>query len=126
MKLVLNLYKQRMQTVTIDAEGKKLGRIASQAAGYLLGKHSASFAKNKVEDIAVHIVNAGKLSVSERKLTTTTYVRYSGYPGGLKSEKLAALRDRKGYKEALKIAVSGMLPKNKLRTKRMLRLTISE
>lgn len=123
----LNLYNHsRMQTVTIDAEGKKLGRIASEAASYLLGKRTPAFAKNKVEDISVHIVNAGKLSVTERKLTTTTYVRYSGYPGGLKSETLAMLRNRKGYKEALKIAVSGMLPKNKLRTKRLQRLTISE
>jgi len=115
-----------MQTVTIDAEGKKLGRIASQAASVLLGKNKAHFAKNKVEDVTVHIVNAGKLSVTERKLTTTTYVRYSGYPGGLKSANLAQLKERKGLSAALKIAVSGMLPKNKLRDQRLKRLKISE
>lgn len=115
-----------MQTITLDAEGKRLGRIASVAAGYLLGKHSTYFAKNKVEDISVHIVNVAKLDVSERKLTSTRYVRYSGYPGGLKEESLAQIKTRKGYTGALKIAVSGMLPKNKLHTKRLMRLKISE
>ena len=124
--LVLNLYNTAMQTVTIDAEGKKLGRIATEAASYLLGKHKPTFAKNVVEDISVHVVNVGKLDVSERKLTSTTYVRYSGYPSGLKKMTLAELKAKKGFAEALKVAVSGMLPKNKLRTKRLMRLKISE
>lgn len=115
-----------MQTVTIDAKGKRLGRIASEAASYLLGKKSASFAKNTVEDIEVRVVNVSKLNVTDRKLTSTTYVRYSGYPGGIKQENLAQLSARRGFGEALRIAVSGMLPKNKLRAKRLLRLKISE
>lgn len=115
-----------MQTITIDATGKRLGRLATEVARHLVGKNTPHFAKNAVEDIEVLVINAGRLDVAERKLTSTTYVRYSGYPGGLKKENLVHLKERKGYGEALKLAVNGMLPKNKLRTKRLMRLKVSE
>ena len=115
-----------MQTITIDAQGKKLGRVATEAASILLGKNSTSFARNVVQDVEVRVINAGKLDVTDRKLTSTTYVRYSGYPGGLKKENLAEMSAKKGFAPALTIAISGMLPKNKLRDKRMLRLKVSE
>jgi large subunit ribosomal protein L13 len=112
--------------ITIDATNKHLGRVAAQAAAHLIGKDSRDFAKNVIPDVSVHIVNASKLSVPQRKLTTTTYVRYSLYPGGLKRETLKQLLERRGISRALTIAVRGMLPKNKLRDKRMMQLTISE
>lgn len=112
--------------ITIDAKGKRMGRVATEAAAFLMGKKSRSFAKNIVEDVTIKIINASKLDLSERKLTGTTYVRYSGYPGGLKRENLKSLSARRGFSEALRIAVRGMLPGNKLRTPRLKRLTISE
>lgn len=115
-----------MKTITIDATAKKLGRIATEAATYLMGKHSTRFAKNVVEDVEVHIVNASKLDLPERKLTGTSYVRYSGYPGGIKKQNMAELIARHGFKAAVTIAVKGMLPGNKLRVKRMHRLKVTD
>jgi large subunit ribosomal protein L13 len=112
--------------ITIDAKGQRLGRVATATAALLMGKSSRHFAKNVVENVTIKIINASKLDISERKLTGTTYVRYSGYPGGLKRENLKSLSARRGYAEALRIAVRGMLPGNKLRTPRLKRLTISE
>lgn len=112
--------------ITIDAKGKRLGRVASEVALILLGKKTPHFSKNIVEDVKVKVLNASKLDLSERKLTTSTYVRYSGYPGGLKTENLKNLSARRGFREALTIAVKGMLPRNKLRAPRLKRLTVSE
>ena len=70
---------------TIDAAGKKLGRVASEAAIYLLGKNRVDFARNTVAGNAVEIINTSKADINENKLLRKKYVRYSGYPGGLKS-----------------------------------------
>lgn len=100
---------------TIDATGKPLGRIAAEAASVLMGKNSVAFAKNRIPDVEVRIANAAKLAISERKASAKTYSRYSGYPGGLKQESFSALTTRHGFEEAVRRAVSGMLPKNRSR-----------
>lgn len=110
----------------IDATNQKLGRVAAKAAKVLIGKTSTSFAKNKVEEVKVKIINASKLSMDEKKKKSTIHTRYSGYPGGLKKENAVAVISKKGYRELIKVAVWGMLPKNKLRTKRMLNLEVLE
>lgn len=110
----------------IDAQNKKLGRIASQAAGVLLGKTSTSFAKNKVADVKVEIINVAKSDINAKKKAGDTYVTYTGHRGGLNTETLGKLISRKGVAEAFKIAVSRMLPNNKLKTARMKNLTIKE
>lgn len=110
--------------ITIDARDKTLGRVASAAAKALLGKHSASFAKNVVAQDGVKIVNASRIAVTGNKKNDKEYVRYSGYPGGQKIENYAMLTARKGEKEAIRKAVLGMLPKNKLQKQRMKMLTI--
>ena len=69
--------------ITIDAENKSLGRIASAAAKALLGKHNADFAKNAVAKVEVKIINASKVKISGEKTKDKQYVRYSGYPGAL-------------------------------------------
>lgn len=109
---------------TVDAEGRTLGRVASEAASALLGKKSAHFVKNLVVPTRVTIINAGKLSVSEKRNAKKIYTRYTGYPGGLRQQTLTELTTKKGIEEALRMAVDGMLPRNKLRAERMKRLTI--
>ncbi len=110
--------------ITIDAKNNSLGRVASAAAKVLLGKHNANMTKNVVADVRVKIINASRVRLSGNKEKTKEYIRYSGYPGGQKSESYAMLVARRGHSEAIRRAVLGMLPKNKLRAKRIKLLTI--
>lgn len=112
--------------VTIDAQNKTVGRVASEAAKILLGKHKATFVKNAVVGEEVEIINASKVRISGNKTRDKKYVRYSGYPGGQKIENYAMLTARRGEGEAIRRAVLGMLPKNKLQTKRIKLLTIKK
>ncbi len=112
--------------ITIDAQDKTLGRVASEAAKVLLGKHKPTFVKNAVVGEEVTIVNASKVRISGNKTRDKQYVRYSGYPGGQKTENYAMLTARRGEAEAIRRAILGMLPKNKLQTKRIKLLTIKK
>ncbi len=116
------------QEHTIDAAGKKIGRIASQAAQALMGKKSASYVPHIDSAVAVTITNATKLHITEKKRVQKKYTHYSQYPGGLKEESLGALikRKGKGHAEVLRRAVERMLPRNTMRTARMKRLTITD
>lgn len=109
---------------TIDAQGKTLGRVASAAAKALLGKHSAAFAKNVVSAEEVKITNASKIKITGGKVKDKIYIRYTGYPGGQRKENYAMLTARRGQIEAIRRAVLGMLPKNKLQMRRIKMLTI--
>lgn len=100
---------------TIDAKGKSLGRIASQAATFLMGKNSPDFRRDRVSTNKVLVLNAGSLLIDPKKLSNKTYKRYSGYPGGLKIESMSNLKERSGIEEILKLAIYGMLPSNKHR-----------
>lgn len=111
---------------TIDAKGKTLGRVASEAARLLIGKDTASFVKNKVTGSKVHLSNVSLAKFDEKKLGIKNYARYSGYPGGLRKDSMKDIVTRKGYSEIFRKAVYGMLPPNKLRSIRMKNLTISE
>jgi large subunit ribosomal protein L13 len=111
---------------TIDAQGKKLGRIASQAASYLMGKNRTDFVRNAIPDTKVKIENASKISTTNRKMENKVFKTYSGYPGGLKEVTMKKTVEKKGMKEALRIAVKGMLPKNKLRDRMMKNLVIKD
>lgn len=115
-----------MKNHTIDASGKKLGRVASEAASILMGKHEADFARNKVLETSVLIKNASKLSITEKKSKEKTYKSYSGYPGGLKIATLEEVKTKKGTGEIVKKAVYGMLPKNKLRSIMIKKLKIED
>lgn len=112
--------------ITIDAQDKSLGRIASAAAKILIGKDSAAFAKNVVTKTEVKIVNANKIRISGNKEKAKEYIRYSGFPGGQKIESYEQLTARRGKAEAIRLAVLGMLPKNKLQTPRIKLLTIED
>ncbi len=111
---------------TIDAQNKKMGRVATEVAVLLMGKNDIGFSRNAMPEAEVTVVNVSKLSITEAKTEQTTYKRYSGYPGGLKEETLGALAARKGYADVFRKTVSGMLPKNKLRSRMLKNLTISE
>ncbi len=111
---------------SIDAKDKKLGRVASQAAAELMGKNSASFTKNAVASGRVEIINASRLDIGAKKKTSDVYVTYTGHRGGLNSETLGELINRRGITEAMRRAVYRMLPNNKLRDLRMKNLSIKE
>jgi large subunit ribosomal protein L13 len=109
----------------IDATGKKLGRVASEAASILRGKKDVGFAPNKVSADTVIIENASKIDLPEWRLDEE-YKTYSGYPGGLKHESRGHLKDRRGVREVVMRTVRGMLPRNKLRTPMLKNLTIND
>jgi large subunit ribosomal protein L13 len=112
--------------ITIDAQNKTVGRVASEAAKVLIGKHKTSFVKNAVMGEEVTIINSSKVKISGAKEKDKKYIRYSGYPGGQKEESYAMLVARRGEGEAIRRAVLGMLPKNRLQTKRIKLLTIQK
>jgi large subunit ribosomal protein L13 len=114
------------QTHTIDANGKRIGRVATEAARVLRGKESTAYAPNRTPDVTVQITNASYVDIPERKYRTETYVSYSGYPSGKKVQTLGDLIEKKGHAEAVRRAVYGMLPNNRLRKKLMKQLTIEE
>ena len=111
---------------TIDAEGKKLGRVASEAASFLMGKRSVNFVRNKVSGIQVKVINTSKADFDVKKLKQKQYVTFTGFRGGLNTESLEHLIKRKGAKEAFERAIYRMLPSNTLRKRMMKNLTITE
>jgi large subunit ribosomal protein L13 len=113
-------------TYTIDAEGKTLGRVASAAAKALMGKNLPDYVANKVADVSVSIINAGKTKMTEKRMNLTLHERYSGQPGGFKQESNAKILEKKGWAGLYELAVYGMLPANKLRPVMMKRLTIKD
>ena len=110
----------------IDAQGKKMGRVASEAATILMGKNKASYARNAVAAVKVSIVNTSKAAIDSKKMDDKEYVTFTGFRGGINTEKLGALIARKGTAEAFERAVYRMLPSNSLRSKMMKNLTITE
>lgn len=95
----------------IDAEGKPLGRLASQIATVLRGKNKPTFTPHVDTGDFVIVVNAKKVRLTGRKLEQKQYVRHSGAPGGFRSEVYSKLLERKPELPVIK-AVRGMLPKS--------------
>lgn len=99
----------------IDAKGRTLGRVASEAAAILIGKNRPTYERNVYSGSPVKVINASKLSITAKKLAELFHARYSGYPGGLRILKGTEIAEKKGLKEVIKLSVFGMLPKNKLK-----------
>ena len=97
----------------VDAEGKNLGRLASEIANVLRGKNKPSFTPHLDTGDFVIVVNAEKIEVSGKKASQKLYRRHSGRPGGMKIEKFETLRDRIPER-IIEQAVKGMLPHNSL------------
>ena len=110
----------------IDASGRTLGRVASEAAMTLMGKTSPKFERNVFSGLPVTVINASKLKITMKKLEEIQHARYSGYPGGLRITKGKETAEKKGLKELVKLATYQMLPDNKLRRKMMLGLVIED
>jgi large subunit ribosomal protein L13 len=111
---------------TIDAKGKKLGRVAQEAASILMGKNTPAFERNVVADHKVAIINASLADIDVTKLETKEYDSYSGHPGGLKMEKMKRVVEKKGYGEAFRLAIEGMLPANRIAKQMMKNLKVTE
>ena len=97
----------------VDAKGKVLGRIATQVARILYGKHKSIFSPHLDCGDYVVVINAKEIRVSGKKMQEKMYKRYSGYPSGLKQTPLEEMLKTKPS-EVLKHAVRGMLPKSRL------------
>ena len=107
----------------IDAEGQILGRMATQIAKFLMGKHKPNYATHMDMGDYVVVINAEKIVLTGRKKKQKVYRRHSGYPGGFKEisfEKMISERPER----VTELAVSGMLPGNRLKKKRMRRLKV--
>ncbi|MGQ9849591.1 MAG: 50S ribosomal protein L13 [Aggregatilineaceae bacterium] len=103
----------RREWFVIDAKDQTLGRLASQVAVLLRGKHKPMFTPHVDTGDFVIIVNADKIRVTGKKLDQKVYYRYSGYPGGVKARTLREQLAR-NPERVIQLAVRGMLPKNRL------------
>jgi len=113
----------KRQWHVIDASGKVLGRLATQAAGLLMGKHKPLFSPNLDSGDFVVIINADKVRVTSNKAGQKLYYRHSGYPGGLKSISLENMLQTNPTR-VIEHAVKGMLPHNRLRARMMKKLRV--
>jgi large subunit ribosomal protein L13 len=107
----------------IDATGLVLGKVSTQVAKILMGKNKATFTPNEDMGDKVVITNADKVAITGGKEEKKIYYRYTGFPKGLREEKLKYLMD-KDVTKVLRNSVYGMLPKNKLRKVRISNLFI--
>ena len=109
--------------ILVDADGQTLGRLASQVAAYLLGKHKPGFMPGVLVGDFVVIINAEKIHATGSKMDDKVYYQHSGHPGGIKSvslrQQLVSHPDR-----VLTAAVWGMLPHNKLGRQLIKRLKV--
>jgi large subunit ribosomal protein L13 len=111
--------------ITIDATGKKLGRLATEIATALRGKTDPSFTPNKLTVDEVIVKNASQVVISPEK-GDDLYQNYSGYPGGRRVEKRSSFLARRGMGEVIRKTVKGMLPKNSLMDRAINRLRVEE
>jgi large subunit ribosomal protein L13 len=107
----------------VDAEGKTLGRLATQIADTLRGKGKPEYTPHVDTGDFVVVVNAEKIHVTGNKLDDKIYYRHSGYPGGLKKRPLRDELERRPT-EVLRKAVKGMLPRNRLARAQIRKLKI--
>lgn len=107
----------------VDLKDKVLGRVATDIAVILMGKKKPYFVRNLDCGDYVVAINASLVKVTGRKEKQKTYYSYSGYPGGLRQEKLETLRQRKPA-FVIEHAVKGMLPQNRLRDTMLSRLFV--
>lgn len=109
----------------IDANGAILGRMSTQIATLLQGKHKPSYERHLDRGDFVVVINSAKLAVTGDKIQQKTYYRHTGYPGGLKSCNLKQMMEKKPA-EVLRLAVKNMLPKGPLGRQMLSKLKIYE
>src|SRR5215208_1857516 len=109
--------------LVVDAEGKTLGRLATQLADTLRGKRKPEYTPHVDTGDFVVVVNAEKIRVTGDKLAQKTYWRHSGYPGGIKSRTLGEMLEKRP-EEVIRKAVKGMLPRNRLARRQITKLKV--
>jgi large subunit ribosomal protein L13 len=109
--------------VVVDANGKTLGRLATQIADLLRGKRKPEYTPHVDTGDFVVVINAEKISVTGNKRAEKRYYRHSGYPGGLKSRTLEEMLARRP-EEVIRKAVRGMLPRTRLGRKQLTKLKV--
>jgi large subunit ribosomal protein L13 len=109
--------------LVVDASGKTLGRLATQIADVLRGKRKPEYTPHVDVGDFVIVVNAERVSVSGNKRQEKRYYRHSGYPGGLRSRTLEEMLARRP-EEVIRLAVKGMLPRNRLGRAQLRKLKI--
>jgi large subunit ribosomal protein L13 len=107
----------------VDAEGKTLGRLATQIANVLRGKHKPTYTPHVDVGDFVIVVNAEKVAVTGNKREKKLYWRHSGYPGGIRSRTLGDLLEKRP-EEVIRKAVKGMLPRNRLARQQLRKLKV--
>ncbi|HJY86009.1 MAG TPA: 50S ribosomal protein L13 [Candidatus Acidoferrales bacterium] len=115
--------KQGNTWYVVDAAGQVLGRLATRVARLLIGKDKASFTPYLDSGDHVVVINADKIRLTGNKLEQKVYRRHSGYPGGLKEVPVKRLRPERADL-VVREAILGMLPKNKLRSRRARKLRV--
>jgi large subunit ribosomal protein L13 len=111
------------QWYVVNAEGKVLGRLATELAKILRGKNKPAFTPHVDTGDFVVVINAGKVVLTGKKMKEKKYYHYTGYPGGIKETRAEKLLAEKPT-EMLRIAVKGMLPKNSLGRQMLRKLKI--
>ena len=111
------------QWYVVDARGQTLGRLSTEIANRLRGKHKASFTPHVDTGDYVIVINADKVKVTGRKAQDKMYYHHTGFPGGIKSISFEKLQD-KAPERIIEAAVKGMMPKNKLSRAMMSKLKI--
>jgi len=114
---------RRRDWFVVDAEGKTLGRLATRIADTLRGKHKPEYTPHVDTGDFVVVVNADKVHVTGDKRDAKLYRRHSGYPGGLRSRTLGEMLERRP-EEVVRLAVRGMLPRNRLGRKQLTKLKV--
>jgi large subunit ribosomal protein L13 len=109
--------------VLVDASGQTLGRLATQLADVLRGKRKPEYTPHIDTGDFVVVVNAEKIAVTGNKLKAKRYYKHSGYPGGLRSRTLTEMLARRP-EEVIRLAVKGMMPRNRLARKQLTKLKI--
>jgi large subunit ribosomal protein L13 len=120
---VANAQDRERSWLIVDASGQTLGRLATQIADVLRGKRKPTYTPHVDTGDFVIVVNAEKIAVTGKKLQEKRYYRHSGYPGGLKSRTLNDMLERRP-EEVIRIAVRGMLPRNRLARKQITKLKV--
>jgi large subunit ribosomal protein L13 len=107
----------------VDAEGKTLGRLATQIADALRGKRKPEYTPHVDTGDFVVVVNAENVRVTGDKRAAKRYYRHSGYPGGMRSRTLGEMLERRP-EQVIRLAVRGMLPRNRLGRKQLTKLKV--
>jgi large subunit ribosomal protein L13 len=114
---------RRRDWYVVDAEGRTLGRLATQIADALRGKRKPEYTPHVDTGDFVVVVNAEKVRVTGDKRADKRYYRHSGYPGGMRSRTLGEMLERRP-EEVIRLAVRGMLPRNRLARKQLTKLKV--